>query len=130
MVQVGPMRMGVHRRLVLVDTAAPGAGRHAGMQVRMVAVVMPVGMLVPHCLVPVPVNVALEHEQSDRRGEERRGNAVRDAANGSNATTSAISDMFSRSAPEIASDACRKRLPGAKPPDYSSATNRSPISAQ
>jgi hypothetical protein len=77
-VNIRPMRMGVNHRLVFVQVAVPDPGRHSGMGMQMVAVVMTVPVLVKHGFMLVPVGVALMHKQSDRRGKEQPGDAVGD----------------------------------------------------
>ena len=75
--EVGPVRVGVHDRLVPVPVRVPGRGRQPWMLVIVVTVVVPVRMLVLDGVVGVHMRVAFDSEKTDADGEERAGRKVR-----------------------------------------------------
>ena len=68
-VQIGPVRMAVHERLVAMAVGVPERARLARMRVVVVAVVVAVRVLVLERGVGVRVRVPIEAEQRDARTE-------------------------------------------------------------
>lgn len=70
MMQIGPMRVRVHDDWMIMRVAMGSLGRQAFVMMRVVSVVMPVRVLMPHGSVDMPMRVPLMHQQGDCAGEE------------------------------------------------------------
>jgi hypothetical protein len=60
--QIRPVRMGMHDGIVAMGMRVPGSARHPNMLMQVVAIVMAMGVLMVDCRVCVKVGVALDRK--------------------------------------------------------------------
>jgi len=74
--QVGPMRMSMSGRRMIVPVCMPHAGSQTGVHMRVVVIVVAMGVLVRHGAVNMVVGVIFEQQDDDTHNKQRNGNCV------------------------------------------------------